>query len=76
MNKIQRQHGQNLFDRTGGKHDAFEYVDWVVAHKRLLEALWEFCDGGDGGVGQGGREENAGVEYEGRTAMLRIGTKG
>lgn len=20
---------------------AFEYVDWVVAHKRLLEALWD-----------------------------------
>lgn len=34
-------HGRNLFDRAGGKRDAFEYVDWVVAHKRLLEALWD-----------------------------------
>ena len=23
------------------KRDAFEYVNWVVAHKRLLEALWD-----------------------------------
>lgn len=34
-------HGRNLFDRAGGKRDAFEYVDWVVAHKSLLEALWD-----------------------------------
>lgn len=34
-------HGWNLFDRAGGKRDAFEYVDWVVAHKSLLEALWD-----------------------------------
>lgn len=36
-------HGRNLFDRAGGKRarGAFEYVDWVVAHKRLLEALWD-----------------------------------
>lgn len=29
-----------MIAREGSAH-AFEYVDWVVAHKRLLEALWD-----------------------------------
>lgn len=43
--------------------DAFEYVDWVVAHKRLLEALWDSAieRGGEGDARMGGErgKENA-----------------